>query len=642
MKYKSLMNIQSIEIQGFRAFNKAGTLTIPTGGGFYLLTGKNNAEPALGNNGAGKSTVWDALSWCLWGETARGISGKHVVCWPKGKAVTDMTSVTVCLYHHGEHRVITRTQAPNSLKWKTVQHGKISMEHGEWSMVDQDKLVEWLGLGHEAFLQIMLMGQFGEFFFDMQPAAKLTMFSTAMGLDKWTGFAKEAGVKASAAEASLISANMALSNAEAGAFEVDNQVRDAKEQGQAWETGRTTRLEAASERVVKAQEAKGAAEAQESEHGAALAVARAGAAKLSNQLETASGHVSRITSDLRQAAGDIRGLESEKQGLRARFLAVKNLVGGACPTCEAPVCAKHADAVGVDLKVKADFVTLQSNQAKEKEEALLKEQALWQGRLTGVKEKNAANVKEVDACLSAQRQAAAITGRYAADLRMALHDVDLISKETNPHTASLASAKSKALKYATDAENAKEARALAEGKALEGAFWAKEFKSVRLWLMDKALRELEIEVNNALIQLGLKEWRVEFAVERDNAAGGVTRGFTVNIASPYSNGAVPWKAWSGGETQRLRIAGAIGLSAFLRGRLGVNPNIEVWDEPTEHLSKQGVDDLLEFMAHRAQEEGRSIWLIDPRSLEAGAFDARYIVTKEVNGARIAMLTDAPE
>ena len=54
------------------------------------MTGRNEAEPALERNGSGKSTVWDALTWCLFGKDARGLSAGNVANWnsPKGASVS--------------------------------------------------------------------------------------------------------------------------------------------------------------------------------------------------------------------------------------------------------------------------------------------------------------------------------------------------------------------------------------------------------------------------------------------------------------------------------------------------------------------------------------------------------------------------
>jgi len=162
--------------------------------------------------------------------------------------------------------------------------------------------------------------------------------------------------------------------------------------------------------------------------------------------------------------------------------------------------------------------------------------------------------------------------------------------------------------------------------------WPKLFKELRLWVVDEALDELEIHVNSSLVELGLKDWQLEFTVERETASGSISRGFEIIVRSPESPAGVPWETWSGGETQRLRIACAVGFASLIRSRMPSPPDFEVWDEPTAHLNTEGVEDLVAFMDERA--EDRQVWIVDHRMLDSGHFDQTFTVTKTKNGSRI--------
>ena len=47
--------------------------------GLLLVQGENRDDTSAKSNGAGKSSILDALCWCLFGETARGVSGDDIV-----------------------------------------------------------------------------------------------------------------------------------------------------------------------------------------------------------------------------------------------------------------------------------------------------------------------------------------------------------------------------------------------------------------------------------------------------------------------------------------------------------------------------------------------------------------------------------
>jgi DNA repair exonuclease SbcCD ATPase subunit len=167
-------------------------------------------------------------------------------------------------------------------------------------------------------------------------------------------------------------------------------------------------------------------------------------------------------------------------------------------------------------------------------------------------------------------------------------------------------------------------------------FWVKGFKDIRLFVVSQALQEFEICINNNLQRLGLNDWLVKLDIERDVDKGrSVKRGFTVMVQSPYNDRYVSFKCWGGGVSQRLRLAGTMGLIDLIRSRTGVECNIEVWDEPTQWLSEQGIDDLLYVLEERAKEGSKKVFLIDHRKLQSfGGFYNIINIIKDKSGSII--------
>ena len=168
-------------------------------------------------------------------------------------------------------------------------------------------------------------------------------------------------------------------------------------------------------------------------------------------------------------------------------------------------------------------------------------------------------------------------------------------------------------------------------------YWVKGFRDLRLWVVDSAIAELELRVNNSLTQLGLLNWTIHMFVERENKSGGVTKGFLVDIKSPDSSDGAPWRGWGGGVSQRLRVAAEIGLAKLITDRKGVDLGIECWDEPDQHLSRSGVEDLLIHLQSRAVEEEKQIWVVTHRNLDFG-FAGTATVYKTENGSHIELET----
>ena len=164
--------------------------------------------------------------------------------------------------------------------------------------------------------------------------------------------------------------------------------------------------------------------------------------------------------------------------------------------------------------------------------------------------------------------------------------------------------------------------------------WAKHYKDVRLTVIEQALTAFQVEANNSIAELGLTNWSIKFAVEKENKSGSLTKGFQVMIDSPRNPEGVRWESWSGGERQRMRLAGAMGLANLISNHSGFHCNLEIWDEPSTSLSPRGLNDLLEALHRRALDLDKQIWIVDHHSLSYGGFEKIYTIVHEEEGAYI--------
>ena len=211
--------------------------------------------------------------------------------------------------------------------------------------------------------------------------------------------------------------------------------------------------------------------------------------------------------------------------------------------------------------------------------------------------------------------------------------IDELKQETNPYRRELRKLKASRDELKHDLREGKDTITKLNRKKTSFEYWIKGFKQIRLMIVEDALSSLSIETNNSLMELGLDGWHVIFDVERETVSGGVSKGFNVLIKAPNSDEHVPWDAWSGGESQRLRLAGNMGLANLLSDTLGINCNIEVWDEPTHWLHETGINHLLPLLEERAYRLNKQIWLIDHRSHDYGFADVIRIEMDE-NGSHI--------
>src|SRR5882724_1677285 len=88
--------------------------------GVHLVCGDNRVNKRLGSNGAGKSSIFDALCFCLYGKTPDGKRGPDLIPWSGGDTI-DVAVLT------NDRHAIRRTHSPNKLSYdgKVVDQTKL-------------------------------------------------------------------------------------------------------------------------------------------------------------------------------------------------------------------------------------------------------------------------------------------------------------------------------------------------------------------------------------------------------------------------------------------------------------------------------------------------------------------------------------
>lgn len=519
-----MFDIISVQLSNFRSYVGPHEFVFPTVPGLYSITGYNKTNPRLGANDVGKTTLLEAIFWCFYGRTSRGLRAGEIISWGERTA----SVVVVCRVADCEY-VIGRTQSPNSLVLNNT-------------IVSQADLEKHLRLGPEQFCYSVMLPQFGSAFFDLGPSEKLNLFSQIMGLDYWLEKSKEADTLAK---------------------EMTNEIQLLD---------RTkVRYEGSLETLKNNIEAC-AAEAHQFAN-----TQKAKIKQLKQGLKDAQAEMTRQKELLVQNQQELTQIDKRL-----------SLAATICPTCRQPMNTER-------LK------TLKQNQRD------------YQA--------------DMNRCERAFSMAQAKAESYEQQIA---EEVD----RENPYQEM---AKTKALEIGSlERKIADTAAEIASLTADHAAvfFWVAGFKRVRLYVVETVLRQLEIEVNNNLVALGLPDWSITFDIERETKAGGVTKGFTVLIRPPNRADPVRWEAFGGGATQRLRLAGNLGIANLIMERAGLHNQIEFYDEPSHHMADSGIADLLVCLQERASETERKIWIVDHHSLEYGDFAGVLKVVKTEKGSQL--------
>lgn len=606
-----MFRFNSIQLLNFRSYAGAHTFTFPTISGLYNLTGQNLDNPRLGANGAGKSTLLEAIYWCLYGRTTRGLKAADVISWGH-KTCAISLELTV----GNATATLTRKQSPNSLELDNKP-------------VDQDAVQKFVRLTPDAFTHSIMMDQFGEAFFDLPPSAKLTLFSSIMELDSWLERSKAAADLAKELSEDKNNQERVLADCEGQHKVIEADLLALKELSANFEHKQQQALQKLKSELIIAKKAETKLKLTLETAQQALAGAEARLTRSEGLITKTQTRIEALQGQLQAAVVTVAIAQTALNALRASLSGLTGL-GATCPTCLQKVTSGHLKAEQGRLKTcEADA----RNQLEAAEEALrvvddtinIQRKALSNDKKD--RESIRGNRNDFEAEVSARTSQLSSLQQH-----LALHANP--PQIQNPYQSQI-KGKESALQKLTQKEIGLKAEInqIAQDH-IAVSYWINGFKKIRLFIIDQTLQTLELEVNNNLAALGLLDWRVAFDVERENKSGGITKGFTVLVYAPGHIAPIKFEAWSGGETQRLRLAGDLGLANLIMQRAGLISSVELFDEPSQHLSNEGLLDLAEALHERAITSNKVIFLVDHRLLDFGDFSGRFVAVKDKTGSRL--------
>lgn len=610
-----MFDIGEFVAENFRLFSGKHTINFPTAPGLYYIHGVNKNNKRMGPNGIGKSTLLDMIYWCAYGRTLRGAHGKRVIT--RGKTTCRVTGV----FRVGKDTFeVSRSQNPNSLKL----NGKD---------VKQEAVTKALRLTPESCTYSIIAPQFGDTFFDLKPEKKLTLFTQIMGLDHWlekSATAADLSKELDEQKQKLIVKRDNYTNQVA---QIDTDVTHLTQLAESFNEDKQTKLEQFIRKIEALMTEEPKARKQLETARASFKGANARLTKVTAQLDAAEKLLKAAIADKNKAEIAEATVATEldiAEDVLKRF----NKIEGECPHCLQKVDNKHREKIrkflksamtrieesfhdGNAHKKSAEIManTAESNVKKIKSELKVIEanQVDFAREITTLERVANQTVDELEALQQQAEQERIRPNPY----KVLIKDKLLVRSDLNKKYSKVM---------------AKIDTLMQDHAAV--SFWVQGFKKLRLMLVEEVLAQLEIEINNNLTELGMTDWAITLDVEREKKTGGVTKGFTVLVYPPNDKEPMALEDWSGGELQRLRMAGDLGMANLIMERAGLKSAIEFYDEPSHHLSREGLFDLAEALAQRAEETNRRIFMVDHHVMEFGGFTGTLSVVRDKNGAHL--------
>ena len=612
----------SITLNNFKCFKDAITFEYPSEAGLYFVTGLNNINPELEANACGKSTLFgDAPCWCLYGKTPRGVKAGDVVNWESSRS-----SVAFTFTCRGTLMSIIRNQHPNSLL--------MSINNGPALPCTQDDIDKHLGLDYSAFCNSVIFGQLTTTFFDLTPAAKSEVLESVLPLEVWEVASKSAKTLCESFERNIELKLQDIASLK-GKYQALSEL-DLVARIEEWEALRQ-------QEILEVEQAITEDDLQLKRHKKQGVTLQQTFNKVTEQiaqvdevLVEAEAEYEGIYKENVQIEWQITSKVTELEQLKKELERFKRL-GGICSNCKQIIDEKHVEKEENKLKERMDVI-IEALAVAKKHRITIHTRLNTVGADIGEVKNEKLNVQQqlndVNRRLSELKY---VTARLFDDIKKKKERILVLNQRENPFIAQKSKIDDEKRRIRNECVQLKSQLSTLESDKNCAHYWIQGFKEVKLLLINDILTQLELEVNNYLYQFGLHDWKVEFAVDSTTKAGKLRKGFTVTIKPPHTQEPVAWASWSGGETQRLRLAGALGMSDLILACFGLSPGLEVHDEPSTYLSAKGISDLIEVLRDRAIDTGRKIFLIDHRNLDTLQFNGVYTVVRDENAVKV--LTD---
>lgn len=586
------ISFQSVEMSNFKSFAHA-RVDLRRGPGLRMVFGENRREPRLGANGAGKSTIWDAVEFCLSGRSVRGKRASELVTTGE-KSMWVETGWLV----DDEVLVVRRSFSPERV-------------YVDGEQANQARVDGLLGLTRERRLASVLFGQAKPLFMDMPAPERGDLLDETLGLGFWMRAADLATQRWNGANLDLVALQRDLARLEGALGELPDgeelehlaDEHDARVAREVADLGEQRRELDAELRVLR----RGLTRLGDPQ--ALLADAGDRRDALRTELSALSSSAAVLRADAERLAGDIEFFEENAE----------------CPSCGQEISGEHS---GLCI---ARFERDMNDKL-----ALLAASDAARAALDEREGRESALISELREAVRARGAAERDVATKRGSLGILDNRIALLRGQTNPHRDRMAevAARRSDLEARLGARRAEESALSSRIADLD--YWRQGFRRVRIYCLSRVLAELEVETMSAARSLGLVGWRIGFTGETETKLGTVKLGVRAVVESPEARR--DFDAWSPGEGQRVRVASSLGLASLIQRYSGVSYDLECWDEPSAWLSEEGVEDLFECLRSRAHSRGKSIWVCDPRAGVAnGAFDEAWSVVKDDDGSRIEVV-----
>lgn len=646
------MNIESISITNFLTIQHAEIELAERG--LLLIQGVNKDDSSADSNGAGKSSIADAICWALYGVTARGVTADAVV---NKKAKKD-TEVEIRLTDGAnEYRIIRYRKHSTNKNVTLVQQkdptpGAMPIDlHKGTERETQEVINALVGCSLEVFQAAVYAGQ--EKMPDLpamtdkhlklmiEEAAGVEVLAKAHSIARARALAAQSeydkiGATVVAAQSQLLHAKMQLTDTETmlAAFEADRPTQAKLELTKV--PPLTKRRKELTDEIATRDAIDYAGELDEIKK---KFDALKGETDEQNRLRAlAQAAQKRLTLAEQSARLAKQSHTAAVEGVRT----VSDKVGEPCGECGKAYCEHDIEAAKklreADLEAATEHlkqIAAEYKTAKTEAQTAQDAATAHESTMTDVSAM-AARQHDIQTEVAAINRLKAEVERIDLDVANVKSAAGVWLKKDNPYTkakelleAQVADLEAKIVKASADAAKVEEALMLAQD-----AVKVYGPAGVRAHILDTVTPYLNDRTAHYLSALADDNIHAVWNTLTTNAKGEVKEKFQIEVSN--DKGAESFEGLSGGEKRKVRLATAMALQDMVASRASKPINIFIADEVDHALDESGLERLMTVLNEKARERG-TVLVISHNSL-SDWIDEVITVTKESGYGQVAGAT----
>jgi DNA repair exonuclease SbcCD ATPase subunit len=613
------MKFHELSIQNFLTI-KSATLNLADRG-LQVIQGINEDDSSASSNGSGKSSIGDAISWCLYGVTAREVKGDAVVNLDAKKDCR----VSIVVSNGDTHYRVIRHRKHGTFKNALIvevmagepSDGPTDLSRGT-DTETQKVLEKIIGCSYEVFMAAVYSGQ--EVMPDlpkMKDRELKTLIEEAAGLQRIERAYALSRERLNIHKSKLEGLQRQLESAQEAKTRAEMVLADVIAKHDTWREGSATRIEAAKIIHIAAikdesDAAKLVSELAPKKTAAKDRSVRNGTALADHKThEAAAVTAERTLRSLEMAidAGALKRLAAAAKTVEDQIANAAEEIKKPCTECGTVLVTMSVEDYiahkSGHLTVATDKLTAAKVTARAQMAEVLRMRAEVVRLRALVPDVSALTIENVedksmlDHCESAQRRLTLCSMNMTA----AHSTVILRETEPNPHESALEISRTNLADAVGRVGSHSEAMTTVAKEVAVAAEVAKVFgpAGVRAQILDSVTPFLNSRTADYLSTLSDGEITAVWTTLTKGASGDLKEKFSIDVT--HAKGGDSFIALSGGEKRKVRLATALGLQDLVASRATQPLDLLMLDEVDDALDPAGLERLMTLLERKARERG---------------------------------------